>query len=138
MKLFVAAKGLVTHQGKALIMRESSVYDDGTNAGKYDVPGGRIDPTESLFDAFLREVKEESGLDVTITRVIDVAEKFQPIQNEECHVIRVYFHCESQHNNVKLSADHDAYEWIDPSTHTEYDLIADVHDTFEVFLKQTN
>jgi len=32
--------------------------------GKLELPGGRIEPFESLLDALVREVKEETGLDV--------------------------------------------------------------------------
>ena len=37
-----------------------------TKAGEmhYEFPGGRIDAYESFFDAVIREVKEETGLDV--------------------------------------------------------------------------
>ncbi|SEO53894.1 NUDIX hydrolase [Paenibacillus sp. OV219] len=32
---------------------------------RIELPGGRIEPFESLFKALIREVKEETGLDVT-------------------------------------------------------------------------
>ncbi len=35
-------------------------------------PGGAIDPEEHPYDAGVREIKEETGLDVEITRIISV------------------------------------------------------------------
>ncbi|WP_235441385.1 NUDIX domain-containing protein [Paenibacillus sp. IHB B 3415] len=32
--------------------------------GGFELPGGRIEPFESLIQALIREVKEETGLDV--------------------------------------------------------------------------
>lgn len=42
MKLFVAAKAVVQNEeGKVLILREATTYEESTNVGKYDIPGGR-------------------------------------------------------------------------------------------------
>lgn len=38
--------------------------------GYWALPGGRIDPGEVVEQTIVREVKEETGLDVVITRVI--------------------------------------------------------------------
>jgi len=35
-------KAFIEHRGKVLIIREAAGYKDGTNKGRYDVPGGRI------------------------------------------------------------------------------------------------
>ena len=47
------------------------------NAGKdsvggWSIPGGRVEPGESLAAAVVREAKEESGLDVVVTRPLAV------------------------------------------------------------------
>lgn len=56
-KLPVSAKAvLVTKDGKILLMRKSS--------GIVDLPGGKVEDGEDLFETLYREVKEETGLKV--------------------------------------------------------------------------
>jgi 8-oxo-dGTP pyrophosphatase MutT (NUDIX family) len=43
-----------------------------TKSGKWNLPGGSIDPGEAPADAVVREVREETGLDVAPERVAGV------------------------------------------------------------------
>ena len=133
MKLFVAAKAVVTRSdGRVLIVRESGSYDEGTNEGKWDVVGGRIDPEESLFEGLKREVAEESGLEVEIGKTITVHEKFQEIKGEQVHIIRIYFQCTTAQDEVVLSEDHDKYEWIGLSDVEDYSIMEDVKEVLRM------
>ena len=133
MKLFVAAKAVIQRaDNKMLIVRESGSYEEGTNEGVYDVPGGRISPEESLFEGLLREVKEESGLEIKIGKTITVHEKFQPIKGEEVHIIRIYFHGTAQTTEVVLSEDHDTYEWIETEQIDAYPILDDVKEVLRL------
>jgi 8-oxo-dGTP diphosphatase len=48
----------------------------GVEAGSWSVPGGRVQFGESLHDAVIREVREETGLDVTVERFLGWVERF--------------------------------------------------------------
>lgn len=85
-KLFVATKAFVVYDGKILLLQESSDYEDGTNAGKWDIPGGRVNPGEKWNEALLREVKEETGLDVTIGRPFAMGEWWPQVRGEQWQV----------------------------------------------------
>jgi ADP-ribose pyrophosphatase YjhB (NUDIX family) len=52
-------------QGRLLLERRR-------DCGLWGLPGGRIEPGESVAEAALREVKEETGLDVEIVRLVGV------------------------------------------------------------------
>ncbi|MCD4666214.1 NUDIX domain-containing protein [archaeon] len=73
-KIFVATKAFIFHKGKMLILRESSKYNDGTQTGNYDVPGGRVKPGQRFDESLLREIKEEIGLNVKIGKPFNVEE----------------------------------------------------------------
>lgn len=104
---------MIVNEGRVLLLQEAA-YGDGTNIGKWDVPGGRINPDESLLEGLTREIKEETGIDtLKIGDVLGVYESFAPIQGEECHIIRIYYAVYLETDAViTLSTDHGAYEWV--------------------------
>lgn len=131
MKLFVAAKGVIYFNGKILLLRESKTYDEGTRAGKWDVPGGRITLGEKVVDGLFREVKEESGLTVTPEIVLDVYDHFATIKGEECHIVGIYFLCSAQKSEVVLSGDHDTFEWLEIKEALKCDLVSNIGEVIE-------
>jgi 8-oxo-dGTP diphosphatase len=134
MKLFVGAKGLIARDdGKVLIVREGNLYEEGTELGNWDVVGGRIEPEEPLFEGLAREVTEESGLNVVVGQLLGVTENFPTIKGETVHIIRTYYACTTRDEIVKLSSDHDAYEWIDPTSFDSYGLMDDVKEMFKKY-----
>ena len=137
-KLFVATKAFILHNNKILLLRESNRYHDGTNLGKFDVPGGRINPGERFDDSLLREIKEETQLDVKIGKPFFVNE-WRPIVNgEQYQIVGIFFECTSETSQVTLSQDHDHFIWIDPSEYRNYNLIENLIPAFESYLSEEN
>ena len=63
MQLFVGAKGLVSRlDGKVLIVRESTSYKEGTETGKWDVVGGRIEPEENCLMVYIGKLWKSLAL----------------------------------------------------------------------------
>jgi 8-oxo-dGTP diphosphatase len=52
-----------TPRGREIIIQVRNKPHEGSKC--FEVPGGRIEPFESFFDALSREVREETGLEVT-------------------------------------------------------------------------
>ena len=114
-KLFVATKAFVVRDGKILLLQESTDYEDGTNAGKWDVPGGRVNPGEKWDDALRREVKEETGLDVEIGRPFAIGEWWPQVRGEQWQIIATFVECKVVgHEKVVLSQDHASQQWLTP------------------------
>lgn len=135
-KIFVATKAFIVHGGRVLILREANAYQDGTNIGRFDVPGGRLQSGQRFDESLLREVKEETGLDVKIGRPFFVNE-WRPVKNgEQWQIVGTFFECETASDQVVLSEDHDAFEWIGPQDFQQYNLIPNLLPAFEAYLKE--
>ena len=78
MKHRISAGALVFHNDQILLVNH-------VREGKYDfwvAPGGGVEEAESLADAAVREVREESGLDIAVSRIAYIEELIQPSQRE--------------------------------------------------------
>jgi 8-oxo-dGTP diphosphatase len=60
--MFIVALVLVQQDGKTLLIQEAKpLY-----RGRWHLPGGRLEPGELLAEAAVREVQEESGIEVRL------------------------------------------------------------------------
>ncbi len=135
-KLFAATKALILNDGKILLLKESTKYLDGTQAGKFDVVGGRITPGEKFDESLRREVLEETGLHVRVGRPFFVNESRPTVRGENWQVIRIFFEAFSEGSNVTLSEDHDEYMWIKPEDYRDYPIIENLVPVFEAYLNR--
>ncbi|MFA5010081.1 MAG: NUDIX domain-containing protein [Patescibacteria group bacterium] len=133
-KIFVATKAFIVFNGKVLILRESTKYEDGSNVARFDVPGGRLKPGQRFDESLLREIMEETGLTVKIGKPFFVNEWRPVVRGEQWQIVGTFFECETNSDRVVLSEDHDAFEWIDPKEFQNYNLIPNLLPAFEAFL----
>lgn len=56
---------VVAHDGKVLLLQRPA---DDFMGGIWELPSGKVDPGEALDQALIREVKEETGLDIASIR----------------------------------------------------------------------
>lgn len=121
----VACKAVIGKDGKVLVLREASTYEEGTNLGRWHCPGGRINPGEPFLDGLQREVREETGLEIIVQEPIYVGEWFPTIKGQKNQIVAIFFACvpASISDDVSLSEEHDAYRWITAEEAAELDLM---------------
>ncbi len=92
--------------GRCLLLKRS-ISSKG-NPGKWDLPGGKLDPGENLEQALLREAIEETGLTISLTRVLGAAESEAPARR----VAYLIFEGRITSGQVKLSEEHEDFSWV--------------------------
>ncbi len=113
---------LTDKDGKVLILKRST--DSKTNPGKWELPGGKVDQGESFDQALVREVFEETQLNVSLEHVVGVSE-------QNLHVIRaihIIMSGEIIEGNLNLSQEHEGYAWVFFDKLLEYELADWLHD----------
>ncbi|MGE5309692.1 MAG: NUDIX domain-containing protein [Sphaerimonospora mesophila] len=121
--LRVAAKAVIVQDGKVLLLREASTYEEGTNLGKWGVPGGRIEASESFFDGLRREVDEETGLEIEAGMPIHIGEWWPMIHDVKNHIVALFVRCTPLTNDVRLSDEHDAFAWVGLDELADYNVM---------------
>lgn len=75
----------VIDSGRVLVVRK----DRGPWADHWAVPGGRVEMGERMADAAIREVKEETGLDIRLGPMIWTGEVIDSADPPEWHYVLV-------------------------------------------------
>ena len=70
-KPIVGVGGVVIEDGKALLIRRGNE----PLMGQWSIPGGTLELGETLFEGTVRELKEETGLEVRVLELIEVFER---------------------------------------------------------------
>lgn len=108
----LAVRGICEVDGEILLLkvRSKSSHD----AGKWEIPGGKVKKCEFFDDALRREYLEETGLKITIESL------FNTIQNnytacktkEEVKSIQLIMNVTADSKEVTISKEHDEYKWF--------------------------
>jgi 8-oxo-dGTP diphosphatase len=67
-QFYVGIHGVIASRGRMLVLKRAPRMS--YHAGSWDLPGGHLALGEGFEDCLLREVKEETALDVAIDRLL--------------------------------------------------------------------
>lgn len=107
-------------EGRVLISRRS-------DSGWYNLPGGGVEPHESVSEGLVREVREETNLDVEVGRLVGVYSKPQK------HEVVLVFEARVSGGELGPSDEADHHEWVAVDDLQRYDVLPKhlerIHDT---------
>ncbi len=123
-------------RNNVLVMRKCG----GLDSGFWDVPGGVVSIGENPYTSLRKWIKEQTGLaDVGISTLFEIGERNFSTGGVNYQVIDNYFRAFTIFDVERLSENHDAYEWINPTRYYEFDFIGGKHgslsNAFESYLE---
>lgn len=94
--------------------------------GEWSLPGGLLELGESLQDAVLREIKEETSLDVEVGPVIETFDRVHRDDDGRIryHFVIVDFVCWPKGGVATAGSDADAVAWVTAAEIDEYSVNA--------------
>ena len=100
----VPQKALIEQNGKFLIIKRSSTAKN--YPMHWDLPGGKLEHGETPEEGLVREVLEETNLDVKVVSPI-----FSYLETHGVFAYVVVYECEFLSGELKLSNEHSEYKW---------------------------
>jgi mutator protein MutT len=117
----VGVGGVVVHDGRVLLIRRGKqpLY------GRWVVPGGTVELGEPLEQALVREMREETGLEVEPVELLTV---FDRIERDGTRVLYHYviadYLCRLLRGEARAGSDALEVAWAAPGELDQYDLPA--------------
>ncbi len=111
---------VVVRHARVLLVRRAKA----PSAGRWSLPGGRQRLGETVRETAAREVREEAGVEVEVTALLDVVDS---ITRDEAgaiayHYTLVDFLAEWRAGTARAGGDATETAWADPGDLTPYDL----------------
>ena len=103
--------GAVVYEGPRVLLIKRKYPP---NEGRWALPGGLVELGERVQDAVVREIKEETGLEVVLKGLLDVAtdihldERSRP----KYHYVLVDYLAHRVRGKVRLNAESSAFGWF--------------------------
>lgn len=113
--------GIVAYRGKILVIQRSA--DEDVFPNLWEIPSGKREPFEKSQDSLVREVKEETGIEVKPIVPVDVFEFKVEKEDEIRDATQISFLCKPVGEpKIKLSNEHQNFAWIKEDELGKYDL----------------
>lgn len=105
-----------------------------SQANKWGIPGGKIEKNETPLQAAIREVKEETGFDISQQHIENLGTVYIEY-NERDHFVYHMFRTKLKGNpgEVKINFnEHKGFTWVTPSDGLKIDLLQDEDPCFRL------
>lgn len=129
-KPIVGIGAIIVCDGKMLLEKRKN--DPGK--GRWSVPGGVVELGENVTQTVIREVKEETGLDVAEPEHIDVVDQITRDEDGRIkyHFVIIDYLVDLKGGTLKAASDADELEWVSLDDVEKCDLTG----TFRAFFER--
>lgn len=118
---------VIQNNGEFLLCKMAS--DRGVFPGQWALPGGGMEPGETMETALRREIMEELGEELNITDIRPWAfrddtrtKAYQDGTTEEIYMIYLIFDCISANRKITFNEEFQEITWVSPEKLKDMDL----------------
>ncbi|WP_458403740.1 NUDIX domain-containing protein [Methanobrevibacter sp.] len=108
----LTVRGICESDGKVLLLkiRSKSAHD----AGRWEIPGGKVKKCEYFDDALRREFLEETGLEIDIESLYNVVRNDYTAckTSEQVKSIQLIMKVTCNSDDIVIGEEHDDYGWF--------------------------
>jgi ADP-ribose pyrophosphatase YjhB (NUDIX family) len=106
----VGVGGVVVHESRVLLVQRGHE----PLKGEWSIPGGLIDVGETLHEAVIREVKEETGLEVEPIELIELLDRIHRDDSRvRYHYVIADYLCRVTGGTLGAASDAAAVRWVE-------------------------
>jgi 8-oxo-dGTP diphosphatase len=110
----VVVAAALLHEGRLLAARRSAPPE---LAGRWELPGGKVEPGETPEQALVRELREELGIEAEAVERLPGAWPLKPGLELQVWTARLV------HGDPRPLQDHDALRWLAPAEAGQVDWL---------------
>ena len=126
---YVGVGAVIVQDGKVLIVKRK--YDP--LAGQWSLPGGGVELGETLEDSIVREMLEETGLEIEVGPVIEVFDRITRDSSGQVryHFVLVDYLCWPVGGELQASSDVEDARFVEPADLPRYNLTLKANQVIE-------
>ena len=109
---------ITNRDGNVLILKRAhTAYGE----GEWCLPGGKVDYGETVEQAMVKELREETTMETDSWRFLFYQNSL-PIKPGGMHCVNLYFECQAS-GHVVLNEESNQYAWIGPADLDRYTIV---------------
>jgi len=106
----VGVGAVIVHQGRVLLVQRGHE----PLKGRWSIPGGLIEIGEMLHEAVVREVREETGLEIEPVELVELLDRIHREGDRvRYHYVIADYLCRVVGGTLKAADDADAVRWVE-------------------------
>ncbi len=131
-KTIISVGALIWNKGKVLMLKRSETKK--IDPGVYSGVGGKVEPGESVYDALIREIDEETRIKkFKSIKIYSITQHRSP--KTDCEWINFYFNVEIEKQVHIQESGEGKFEWVNPKEIDKLPAVTDQKEYIKILSK---